>query len=34
MGTAVRTGEQGTQRSLASWWQSRYGSQLLIEMAI
>jgi hypothetical protein len=34
MGTAVTTREHGTTRSLASWWRSRYGAQLLVEIAI
>ena len=34
MGTTVRTGEKGTPGTLASWWRSRYGSQLLFEVAI
>ncbi len=34
MGTAVRTGGDGATRALASWWRSRYGAQLLVEIAI
>ncbi len=34
MGTAVRTGSHGVARTVASWWRSRYGSQLLFEIAI
>ena len=34
MGTAVSAREQGTRSPAASWWRSRYGSQLLLEIAI
>lgn len=35
MGSAVSTqGGGGTRRSVASWWRSRYGSQLALEIAI
>jgi PAP2 superfamily len=34
MGTAVNTGGDGRTRSVATWWRSRYGSQLLIEVGI
>lgn len=35
MGTAVQTdGGGGIQRSIASWWRSRYGSRLLLEIGI
>ncbi|NNE11008.1 MAG: phosphatase PAP2 family protein [Ilumatobacter sp.] len=35
MGTAVTTGaREGDRRLVASWWRSRYGAKLLVEMAI
>jgi len=34
MGTAVRTEGSGTPRTVASWWRSRYGAQMLGEIAI
>lgn len=34
MTTAVRTGGDGDPGFVASWWRSRYGAQLLIEIAI
>jgi hypothetical protein len=34
MGTVLSTRENGTHRSIASWWRSRYGAQLLVEVAI
>lgn len=34
MGMAVSTGESGTRASLAAWWRSRYGAQMLVEIGI
>jgi hypothetical protein len=34
MGMAVTTGESDRPRSIASWWRSRYGAQMLIEVGI
>ncbi len=34
MGMAVTTGESGRPRTVAAWWRSRYGSQMLIEIGI
>ncbi len=34
MGSAIGAGERGTVRSVASWWRSRYGAQLFVEIAI
>lgn len=34
MGMAVSTREDGTRRSVASWWRSRYGAQLMLEITI
>ena len=34
MGMAVSTGGSGTPRSVASWWRSRYGAQMLVEIGI
>lgn len=34
MGMAVGTRDGGTSRSLAAWWRSRYGAQLLVEISI
>jgi hypothetical protein len=34
MGTAVSAHEHGIGRSLATWWRSRYGAQLLVEIGI
>lgn len=34
MGSVVSTRENGTPGSFAAWWRSRYGSQMLVEIAI
>ena len=34
MGTAVSTRKGGTARSIAAWWRSRYGAQMLVEIGI
>lgn len=34
MGAVVTTGEGGSRRSLVSWWRSRYGAKLFVEIAI
>jgi hypothetical protein len=34
MGTAVERRERGTPRTVAGWWRSRYGAQMLVEIAI
>ena len=34
MGSAVSAQGGGERRSLASWWHSRYGAQLMLEIAI
>lgn len=34
MGMAVSTRDDSTPRSLAAWWRSRYGAQMLVEISI
>ena len=34
MGMAVSTGGEGRSRSVATWWRSRYGAQMLVEIGI
>ena len=34
MGMAVSTGGGGRPRIVASWWRSRYGAQMLVEIGI
>lgn len=34
MGTAVESRGRGTPRSVAGWWRSRYGAQMLVEIGI
>ncbi len=34
MGTALESGDRGAARFVASWWRSRYGARMLVEIAI